>query len=430
MQSLLSPNRRRKILVVSPANQRYDATLHYYHAEFSAVVAYLREQFPSDSIDALPASLTQAPERVLIEKLLEEPEFILFWSRVWEAPAVLRAAKEAKAICPDAKVIVWGDAAQVMPLYFQRHPFDAYVASGDPEATLTDAIHGLSAKSDSIPGLAVASHGWKQPFTGRTLLPSDWPFPALDVIAFEDYRQAREFRGKPSDDLSFYVSRGCAVGCEWCSTPLKEGRRDRRRPVAQTINYMRNTLGPFELFQMHSAMFMQDRHWCAEFVSTMRKENLRIPFKIVTRVEHLMNESLVADLASVGMCSVGFGIETLTADKSQRKLTPKVTEDHLKQVQANLEWAGVQGKAYVQLGLEGQSRADIFYTREVALQRGFKIRATGATPFHKLKGMTLEQLEGLTLENWDRKSFYNPECDLTPYEFHKLLNDAANFSAN
>ncbi len=418
---------RQSILFVSPASWRYDATLHYYQAEFSAVVSHLRNQFPSHDIEAIPSGLTGAPQRVSVEKFLDEPELIIFWCRVWEAPAVIRAAREAKAICPEAKIVVWGDAVHFMPHYFQRTPFDGYVASGDPEAVLSDLVRAFAAGSTEAPGLASASNAWRPSIGGRLLDPSEWPFPALDVIDFADYRQAREFRGKPTDDLSFYVSRGCAVGCEWCSAPLKEGSKDRRRPAQQTVDYMRHALGDFDLFQMHSAMFMQDRLWCAEFVAAMRRHDLHIPFKIVTLQRHLEDAAIVGDLASVGLRSVGFGIETLTADKSRLRLTAKVAEERLDLVQRNLSRAGVQGKAYVQLGLPGQSRQDVLHTCEVLLRLGFKIRATGATPFHTLRGLTLAQLENLELERWDRKSFYRPDCGLTPYEFHKLLNDPEGF---
>ena len=64
---------------------------------------------------------------------------------------------------------------------------------------------------------------------GRLLDPAEWPFPASDVIPFPEYHQARELRGKPTDDLSFDVARGCPVGCVWCIDPLKGGRKDRRR---------------------------------------------------------------------------------------------------------------------------------------------------------------------------------------------------------
>ena len=429
MKLPISKPSRPKILVVSPASRRYDATLHYYQAEFSAVVSHLRAQFPSHAIEAMPMGLTQAPQRVLVEKFLDGPQIILIWCRVWEAPAALRAAREARAICPGAAILVWGDAAHSMPQYFQRPPFDAYVASGDPEAVLADAIRGLNVGGVPVPGLAMVSQGWQQPCTGRLLDPAEWPFPALDVIDFADYRQAREFRGKPTDDLSFSVSKGCAVGCEWCTTPLKEGKRDRRRPVAQTVAYMQSTVGQFELFQMHSPMFMQNRLWCAEFVAAMRDQSLHIPFKIVTLQQHLEDSAMLCDLASVGLRAVGFGVETLTADKARGRLTAKVDESSLDRVKTNLARAGVQGKAYVQLGLPGQTREDVLYTREVLLRLGLKIRATGATPFQLLRGMTLKQLDDLELEAWDRKSFYREDCGLTPYEFHKLLNDPEGFEA-
>src|SRR2546427_505839 len=83
---------------------------------------------------------------------------------------------------------------------------------------------------------------------GRWLDPANWPFPDASVIAFEDYQLARELRGKPTDDLSFDVSRGCHVGCVWCVDPLKGGRRDRRRPVRATVDFMAQALDRYTQF--------------------------------------------------------------------------------------------------------------------------------------------------------------------------------------
>ncbi len=418
-----------KILVVSPASCRYDATLHYYQAEFSAVVSHLRVQFPTSSIEALPCGLSGAPEKVLIGKILKRPDFIVIWCRVWEAKAAMRTAEEAKAISPASRILFWGDAVHFMPQYFRRQPIDGYVNSGDPEAVLSDAIRAMACSDSPAPGLAIANHGWREPAPGRWLPPSQWPFPALDVIDFADYRQAREFRGKPTDDLSFYVSRGCAVGCEWCSAPLKEGRIDRRRPVAQTVDYMRRGLKSFQLYQMHSPMFMQDHHWCADFIHEMRRQGLCIPFKVVTLQRHLEDGDLVAALASVGLRSVGFGIETLTADKQRRQLTGKVKEERLELVRQNLEKAGVKGKAYVQIGLPGQGRDDILYTIETMHRLGFNVRATGATPFQRLRTIPVEELDRMDLSRWDRKSFFEPSCGLSYAEFHQVLVDPAGFQS-
>ena len=50
-----------RIVVVSPSVQRFDATTHYWQAEFAACVAYLRTRFPHSEVHAEPAGLIGAP---------------------------------------------------------------------------------------------------------------------------------------------------------------------------------------------------------------------------------------------------------------------------------------------------------------------------------------------------------------------------------
>src|SRR5262249_56199209 len=108
-------------------------------------------------------------------------------------------------------------------------------------------------------GVKVGADRWEGTLPGRLLDPVEWPFPANDVIPFTDYHLARELRGKPTDDLSFDVARGCPVGCVWCIDPLKGGRKDRRRPVTATVEYMAANLGPYHQFQCHGPIFTADR---------------------------------------------------------------------------------------------------------------------------------------------------------------------------
>ena len=215
-----------------------------------------------------------------------------------------------------------------MPQYYGREPFDGVVTGGDPELVLADAIRRLAA--DELPehGMLVRSaDGWTVTGPGRWLDPADWPFPDPSVIAFEDYRLARELRGKPTDDLSFDVCRGCHVGCTWCVDPLKGGRRDRRRPVRADRRL--HGAGPRPLRAVPASrtdLLAGPVRGSTTSWRSCRSRGLSIPFKAVTLVDHLADERLVASLASVGMRGIGFGIETLTVDRSRRPLTPKVHE--------------------------------------------------------------------------------------------------------
>ena len=149
------------IAVVSPSFPRFDATTHYWQAEFASVVAFLRGQFPDARVVAVPAGLICAPDRVIVRELLEQPDFLVVWSRVWEAPATRKLAHLAGEISPGTRVLVWGDGPLFMPQYFRREPLDGVVISGDPELVLADAIRRLSAGGLPEHGMLVhAADDW------------------------------------------------------------------------------------------------------------------------------------------------------------------------------------------------------------------------------------------------------------------------------
>lgn len=416
-----------RIVVISPSVTRFDATTHYWQAEFSACVAYLRARFPAAEIVAEAAGLIGAPDRVIVRHLLTEPDFVVIWARVWESVAARNIAQWTRELAPTARTLVWGGGPLFMPQYFAREPFDAAVVSGDAELVLADAISRYSAGSLSDHGLLlkVPEGQWVQTAPGKLLDPAQWPFPAPDVIPFADYRSARELRGKPTDDFSFDVARGCSIGCEWCVDPLKGGGKDRRRPVQQTVAFMRQHLGDYTQFQCHGPIFTADRRWISEFIAEM--QGGPVPFKAVTLVNHLADEHLVAGLASAGLRATGFGIETLTADKRRLRLVGKFHEHQLVRVAENLRRHGVEGKAYTQVGLAGQCRDDVIYTHRALRDLGFTVRPTGATPFHLLRGKTVQELDQLDLTKWDRKSYYNPACGLSRREFLHLITSPATF---
>lgn len=419
------------IVVVSPSFPRFDATTHYWQAEFASVVAYLRGRFPHAQVVAVPAGLICAPDRVVVRELLAQPDFVVLWSRVFEAQAARQVAALTREISPQTRVLAWGDGPLFMPQYYGREPFDGAVVGGDAELVLADAIELLATGKLPEHGMLVRMGGsWSDTGKGRWLDPALWPFPDPDVVPFDDYQLARELRGKPTDDLSFDVSRGCHVGCNWCVDPLKGGRRDRRRPVQATVDFMARALGKYGQFQLHGPIFTQDRPWIDAFVAELRGRGLVVPFKAVTLVNHLAEGRLVDELASVGMQAVGFGIETLTVDRSRRPVTPKVAERLLEEVASNLKHLGVEGKAYTQVGLRGQRREDVLYTHRVLRELGFTVRPTGATPFHLLRSKPVAELDRTDLARWDRKSFFDPACGLSRREFFHLITEPATFVAD
>lgn len=409
-----------KIVWVSPFGVVYDATPHYYQALFSAAAQYLRDRFPDSTVAIEATGFHGATERTVIRHFVGEspPEYLVLWARPWEAGFARDTARTIRAISPETRIIVWGDACNFIPHYFQREEFDIIVIGGDPELVIADAIekvtpsHGVLYRRGQI---------WHTTEPGRVLEPELWPYPAPDAIDPVAYRMSRVQRGKATDDLSFMVSRGCPINCaKWCPTPRKEGLKDRRRPALDTVRYMARGLGPYDMFQMHSPLFAYDRDWVDEFIEHKRALCPELPFKVVDLMNPYADERLVRELAEVGMRNVGFGIETLSC-QSKQPLIPKVDMGLIEKVADNFRRYKVKPKAYVQIGLPGQTRADLMYTLKVLTELGIKPRFTGSTPFWKLAGMSLEELDRIDLRRWDRKSYYEPRCGLSEREFYQLI---------
>jgi len=418
-----------KIVWASPPNFVYDQTPHYFQALFSAGGAYLRKRFMQHRVVSEAAGFHGGVERVILRHFAchEPADYLVIWSRPWEAQAARRLATEVRQLSPGTKILVWGEACSYFPHYFEREPFDLYAINGDPELVIADAIEAWEAGRDPQHGVSFQKDGrWQHTEKGHILDPSEWEFPDLAAIDGSVYQYWRKQRGQKVDDLSFAVSRGCPINCaRWCPTPRKEGTIDRRRSPRDTVEYMRVLPRPYAMFQMHSPLFCMDSDWVDEFIELKAEIAPDTPFKVVDLMNPYADEGLVARLASVGLKNVGFGVETLSM--KGRHMIPKMEPSLLEKVAANLKKHGVSSKAYVQMGLPGQSREDILYTLKVLIELGLSPRPTGSTPFWKLAKMTVEELDQTDLTKWDRKSYFDPRIGLSYREFLAIVHDVKGY---
>lgn len=418
-----------KIVWAAPPNLVYDQTPHYFQALFSASAVYLRTRFPEAEVAVEAAGFHGGVERFVLRHFAcsRPAEYLVLWSRPWEAHSARRVAQQVRRIAPKTRILVWGEAGSYIPQYFERAPFDLYQVSGDPELVIADAIEALEAGRGPSHGVTYRDgEQWRETEVGKILPPEEWAFPDLDAIDPQVYSYWRKQRGQKHDDLSFAVSRGCPINCaRWCPTPRKEGIKDRRRSAQATVAYMEEIPDPYTVFQMHSPLFSMDREWVQEFIRLRRASGSQTPFKVVDLMNPYAEERLVAELAEVGMKNVGFGVETLSP--TGRHMIPKMEPSLLERVAENLARHGVSSKAYMQMGLPGQTREDIIYTLRTLIDMGLKPRPTGSTPFWKLARMSVQELDETDLTQWDRKTYFDPRSGLSYGEFLSIVHDPIAF---
>lgn len=407
-----------RILMTAAPRIKYDLTMDYRYCDFGEVIDFLR-QLQDVSVCVFDGAVMNHLIKEYVEKFLTNYDLVIFYAETAEAKMTIELAEMCKKISPETKIAVYGDATLYIPKYFARYPFDAVHVNGDQDIVLADYIRFLQGENHELHGLLVNTKlGWKETQAGKLLPPENWGFPALDVLPMEEYRAFNYIKGSKDLEGSVYVAKGCKYACPYCVLPRREGLADRRRPISPLLNYLESNRTLFSEYQLHAGTFTEDRAWVLGFCKQANERNIDINWKCTTRVDCL-DEELVEKMASVGCKSINVGVESLLFQAA----SPYNKTDllALEKLSNWLNKYGVQSTAFIMIGMPEQQLSDVAFTIDKLESLGYRVRPTAYTPFHKLSNLSVDELDNLNLEQWDRKSLWNNDSKIKYREFHQLL---------
>lgn len=265
-------------------------------------------------------------------------------------------------------VIFSSDATDHLDNYF-AHGAD-YVICGEAERTLTElAEHLLRGKSEpieSIHGLAYRQNGTFARTQKRELVThlDELPFPAWDLVDIERYRRIwKERHGYFS--LNLVTTRGCPFHCNWCAKPIYGQVYHSRSPenVVKEMKFLKRFANPDHLW-FADDIFGLKPGWVTRFDEVVNREDAKIPFKCLSRVDLLLKEDNIRHLKHAGCQTAWVGAES-GSQKILDAMEKGTTIEQIYEATALLHKAGIRVGFFLQFGYPGETKEDIEKTLQV-----------------------------------------------------------------
>lgn len=187
------------------------------------------------------------------------------------------------------------------------------VIIGEADQTLLEICNATQNKSSirEISGIAQIISEKPEKTKPRKILTDldSLPLPAWDLINITPYQDAWSIHRFFSINLA--TTRGCPFKCNWCAKPIYGNRYNTRSPqhVVDEIKLIKS-LFDFDHIWFCDDIFGLKPNWVQEFSNILRKEGIRIPFKIQSRADLLLKDDTVKSLADAGCDEVWIGAES------------------------------------------------------------------------------------------------------------------------
>lgn len=249
-----------------------------------------------------------------------------------------------------------------------------YVLLGEGEQTLLELVKNLDAghfaNKKSILGIAYKDdQGTVVQNPRRPVIKQldDLPDPLWELVDVPAYQKIwMDAHGYFS--LNIATTRGCPYKCNWCAKPIYGNRYNSRSPerVVAELKQLSQLYGA-AYFWVCDDIFGLKPGWVQQFRDLLEAQNLKIQYKIQSRVDLLLKEDSIDALAASGLDTVWVGAES----GSQKILDAMDKGTELRQIYEAtqlLQSKGVKVAFFLQFGYLGEQMIDIQQTINMVLR--------------------------------------------------------------
>ncbi len=238
-----------------------------------------------------------------------------------------------------------------------------FILIGEAELTLLQLLKALQKNETNfshIDGLAwFDAESINKSKMRKVMKDLDWlPFPAWDMIDIEPYRKSW-MRHAGYFSMNVATTRGCPFKCNWCAKPIYGNRYNSRSPQ-NVVNelILLKTKYRFDHIWFCDDIFGLQPGWINAFADLIEKESLSFQFKMQGRVDLLLKENNIKDLARAGCDNIWMGAES----GSQKILDAMEKGTTVKQIAAAtilLKKNNIKPSFFIQFGYPGETKEDI-----------------------------------------------------------------------
>ena len=237
------------------------------------------------------------------------------------------------------------------------------ILRGEGDATLLAVIENVSREEAVAQVAGTTTHDRHHELTRAPDRPNlkaldDLPGPARDLVDIERYRQIwNERHGRFS--VNMVTTRGCPFHCNWCAKPIWGQRYNARSPedVVAEMVALRDDYRPDHIW-FADDIFGLKPGWIQRFSELVADNDVRIPFKCLSRPDLLVRKDTAEALGEAGCEEVWIGAESGSQkilDAMEKGTTVKQIEEAADRVHA----AGFRVAFFLQFGYPGEERRDI-----------------------------------------------------------------------
>ena len=369
----------------------------------------------------------------LVERLkAERPQLVGITAMTPTLPAALKAARLARAVLPEAHIVLGGVHPTLDPEGVLAEPAVDFVVRGEGEeafARLLEALEGRGALAE-VPGLCYRLEGGLHIAERAPPIADLAALPPADYDAFpveryiEHNRVLRGIRG-----ISAIVSRGCPYSCTFCAVQQTMGRKWRFKPAAQVVaevEALRDAHG-IEGVWFKDSIFNLKPAWTREFCELMIERKVGVQWQALTRI-NLLDDSELALMKRAGLTQIDLGIES-GSPKTLKRLDKRITVEQIREKVA-LAKRHVRVFGFFMIGIPGEEEADVEQT--FALARDLDLDRWSWSIYSPLPGSPLYdeliaegRIQPFALDH-TRVHFteaYDGICNIPPPRLRQLYHD-------
>jgi len=241
-----------------------------------------------------------------------------------------------------------------------------FILLGEAEITLlelTKAINKNGIDFFNIEGLAFKHNNAVVKTQRRNVLKDldALPFPAWDIIDMEPYKKMW-LKHTGYFSMNMGTTRGCPFKCNWCAKPIYGNRYNVRSPK----NVVSELMLLKEKFNFDHIWFCDDIFglmpgWINEFANLLEEHKLNFKFKMQGRVDLLLQESNIKDLARAGCSNIWMGAES-GSQKILDAMDKGTTVQQIFEATRLLKKNNINPSFFIQFGYLGETKDDIELT--------------------------------------------------------------------
>lgn len=269
-------------------------------------------------------------------------------------------------------VIVSGsDSVDHLEKYF-HHKVD-YAICGEGEQTLGELLDFLFASEakrvpsgsshHNINGLAFIENGKITRTAPRKVLKEldTLPYPAWELVDLAKYRELwLKHHGYFS--MNLVTTRGCPFHCNWCAKPVYGQVYNSHSPqyIAGQIKLLKEKYSAEHIWFCDD-IFGLKPGWVKNFDEAVNKDNIKLPFKCLSRADLLLKEDNISHLANAGCESIWIGAES-GSQKILDAMDKGTTIEEIYEATRLLKKHGIKTCFFLQFGYTGETMTEIDQT--------------------------------------------------------------------